>query len=347
MNTASIFRPALLACAAAGLASGKTASAQEFNQPQDSGYYFRLGAAARFGVKASITGNRPVLPTGVYDNGYVLPDAGSDPGGPISGKTWNWGYNSPSQIQGNDLSFSRYDNVPAMGRKDVDVSSPLLGGEIIGGVNMLEFTIFDHTANLAIELGYNFSSFSTRLNTATTGTSTYTVRTFGYNGVVLPQAPYAGTPQGPGPLIDFNPSGQNVFTSTATTIFGGSLESSFHELRLGPSLNVALNGRLTLGFGAGYSSVFANSTLRYDESATFSDPSTPAFSRHGDINKARWSPGVYAELRAAYQINRQLSAYLGGDIASHKDVTFGDNTYQVKLNLGSTYGLKLGLGYSF
>jgi hypothetical protein len=347
MKTASIFRPALLACAAAGMASTRNISAQEFNQPEDSGYYFRLGGLARFGVKASITGARPVLPTGVYDNGFVLPDAGSAPGGPVSGKTWNWGYKSASQIQGNDLAFSRYDNVPAMGHSDVSVSSPLFGGELVGGIDMIEFNIFDHTAKLAVELGYNFSSFSSHLNATTSGTSTYTVRTFSYNGVVLPQAPYAGTPQGPGPLIDFNPSSENVFTSSATTIFGGSLESYFHEIRLGPALNVALNGRITLGFGAGYSSVFADSTLRYNESATFSDPNTPSFAGHGDINKAKWSPGAYAELRAAYQINRHLSAYLGGDIAYHKDVTFGDNSYQVKLNLGSTYGVKLGLGYRF
>jgi hypothetical protein len=344
MNTVSIFRPALLACAAAGLASARNASAQEFNQPEDSGYYFRLGGAARFGVKASITGTRPVLAPGAYDNGFVLPDAGSGPG---STKTWNWGYNSPSQVQGTDLAFSRYDNVPAMGHKEVSISNPMLGGEVVGGINMVEFTIFDHTANLALELGYNFSSFSSHLNATTAGTSSYTVQTYSYSGVVLPQAPYAGTPQGPGPLIDLNPNSTSVFTSSANTIFNSSLETYFHELRLGPSLNLALNGRWSLGLGVGYASVLADSTLRYNESATFSDPNIPSTSRQADINKAKWSPGAYAELRTAYQINRHLSAYLGGDIAYHKNVNYGDDTYQVKLNLGSTYGVKIGLGYSF
>jgi uncharacterized protein involved in copper resistance len=167
------------------------------------------------------------------------------------------------------------------------------------------------------------------------------------NGVVPPGAPYKGTPQGPGPLIDFNPSSTSVLTSPSTTVFNGTLEAYFHELRLGPSLNVEINGRWDVGFGVGYSSVFVDPTLRYNETSTFSDPGIPTRSGSGDINKAKWSPGAYAELRTEYRINRQLSAYLGADIAYHKNVTFGDSTYQAKIDLGSTYGVKIGLGYRF
>lgn len=341
MNTASFFRPVMLACAAAGMASVKNSSAQEFNQPEDSGYYLRFGAATRFGAKANVSAARPVLPAGVYNNGFVLPDVGG------GDQTWNWGYTSASQVQGNELVFSRYDNLPVMGRQDLDEASPLFGGELVGGIDMLEFTIFDRTAKLAIELGYGFSTFSSDLNSTSTGTATYTVRGYNFGGIVLPQPPYSGTFEGPGPVIDANPSSETVFTSPATTMFNGSLETFFHELRLGPAVNVALNGRWTIGVGAGYSSVLSDSTLRYDESTTFTDPSIPTATGRGDINHGRWSPGAYAELRTAYQINRHLSAYLGADVSYHKDVSFGDDTYRVNLDLGSTYGLKVGLGYRF
>lgn len=342
MNTAFFFRPALLACAAAGFASARNACAQEFNQPEDSGYYFRLGPATRFGVKASINANRPVLPEGVYDNGFVLPDIG----GPDSGFTWNWGYQSAGQIQGNNLVFSRYDNVPATKRLDADVDSPLFGGEIIGGIDIFEFTMLERTAKVSVELGYGFSSFSSDLSASTTGPATYTVRNHPF-GIILPQPPYSGTFDGPGPLIGLDPSSQSIFSSSANTVFKGSLEAYFHELRLGPALTVPLNGRISLGLSVGYSAVLADTTFRYNETTTFTDPSVPDFSSRADINKAKWSPGAYAELRAAYQINRHLSAYLGADVAYHKDVVLQTRHYEANLDLGSTYGLKLGLGYRF
>src|ERR1041385_7214480 len=136
MNKAALFiRPGLLACAATGLA--QNASAQEFDQPEPMGFYFRAGVASRFNVKASITGARPVLPAGVYDNGFVLPDIG----GTASGKTWNWGYNSSGQLAGGALILNRLDNVTSFGEQNLNVSNPILGGEVVGGAYMGEFYI--------------------------------------------------------------------------------------------------------------------------------------------------------------------------------------------------------------
>jgi hypothetical protein len=343
MNKAALLiRPGLLACAATGLA--QNALAQEFDQPEPMGFYFRAGVASRFNVKASITGARPLLPSGVYDNGFVLPDIG----GTASGKTWNWGYNSSGQLAGGQLILSRLDNVASFGQQNLDVSNPLLGGEIIGGAYLLEFNIGKRAARLGIELGYSFSSFSSKMNfSSSSEAANLTVGAYDLNGVVPPEAPYAGNPQGPGPLINLDPSSFTTTTSPGSTAFQGTLESSLHELRLGPAIELDLTDRWMVGFGAGYSSLFVNSTLRYTETSTFEDSNFPGGASTADINRAKWSPGLYAEIRASYRFTKNLSAYLGADAQSHKNVTFGDAAHQVKIGLGSTYGVKAGVSFGF
>lgn len=342
MNTASkLIRPGLLACAAAGFYPA--ASAQEFDRAEPAGFYFRGGVATRFNVKASITGSRAPLPPGVYDNGFVLPDIG----GTASDKTWNWGYNNAAQVASGQLVLNRLDNVPSFGQQNVNVSNPLLGGEIVGGAYLGEFEIGKRVARVGFEMGYSFTSFSSRMGFSSSGAASYTTAVHDLNGVIPPDAPYAGTPEGPGPLINLTPTSFNTVSSDALVGFAGTLESSFHEIRFGPSLELDLTDRWIIGLGAGYSSLFVNSTLRYTESATFTDPSFPGGPKDVDINKARWSPGLYAEARASYRFTQHLSAYVGADIETHKAVRFGDRDHQVKIDLGTTFGLKGGISFGF
>jgi hypothetical protein len=322
----------------------QNALAQEFDQPEPMGFYFRAGVASRFNVKASITGARPVLPAGVYDNGFVLPDIG----GTASGKTWNWGYHSSGQLAVGQLVLSRLDNVASFGQQNLDVSNPVLGSEIIGGAYLGEFEIGKRTARIGLELGYSFSSFSSKMNFSSSSQAAgFTVGGYDLDGVVAPDAPYEGTPQGPGPVINLNPSSLTTSTSPGITDFQGTLESSLHELRLGPALELDLSDRWIVAFGAGYSSLFVNSTLRYSETSTFTDPNFPTGTTTADINRAKWSPGLYAEIRANYRFTKNLSAYLGADAEYHKNVTFGDSAHQVKIDLGSTYGAKAGISFGF
>ena len=341
MNKAALLiRPGLLACAATGL--GQTALAQEFDQPEPMGFYFRGGVASRFNVKASISGARPVLGAGVYDNGFVLPDIGGSP------KTWNWGYNSSGQLAGGQLILSRLDNVASFGQQNLSVGNPLLGGEIIGGAYVAEFEIGKRSARVGVELGYSFSSFSSKMNfSSASAAASHTVAGYDLGGVIPPEAPYAGTPEGPGPVINLDPSSLTTISSPGVADFQGTLESSLHELRLGPSLEVDLNDRWMLAFSAGYSSLFVNSTLRYTETTSFQDLSFPSGTSTVDINKAKWSPGLFAEIRTSYRFTKRLSAYVGADIQTHKKVTFGDSAHQVKIDLGSTYGAKAGISFGF
>lgn len=347
MNIASVpHRPLFLTVLAAGLVAPGWVRAQDLDQPDRSGWYVRLGAATRFNVKAAITAVPLPAGAGVYNDGFVQPDVS----GTASGLTWNWGYNSASQVVGDHLMLSRLDGAPNIGRQDLNVGNPLFGGELIGGYHLREFALGKRTARLGFEMGYGYFSNSEGLNLAAAGTATRTTDGFGLNGIVPPIAPYAGSFYGPGPLVNLNPdaASHTVVVSPAAATFQGTLNTTLHNLRLGPVLDVDLSKRLSASFGAGFSSVYADAGLNYVESVTFSNPAIPASgpTRANDA-LAKWRPGVYAELRLNYQITRLLGVFVGGDFQHNDNMTFGDATHRVSLDLSMTYGLKGGLSFQF
>jgi hypothetical protein len=342
MNIQSASRS--LAMASVALTSVAAAHAQSEAGFGDSGWFLRADASARFNVKASISRTRPLLSPGTYDNGFVLPDIG----GTASGKTWNWGYNTLDQNVGGQLVLSRLDGVPGLAGQDLNVNSPLLGGELIGGYNFSPFQIGHRNARFAFEIGYGYSGFSENINLAESGTAALRTDSFGLGGIIPPLPPYAGTATGPGPLIDLNPSSQNVTVSPVTTAFRGSLETTFHDFRIGPAFSMDLTRRLTAAIGAGYSSVYIGSRVSYVESVNFSNPAMPAISPGStDFSKGSWYPGVYAEGRLHYRITDFLDVFVGGDIRHNGKLKFGDAAREVTIDITTTYAAKAGLTFQF
>jgi hypothetical protein len=332
----------------AGLTLHGSAPAQDFEGSQRSGFYMRLGAAARYNVKASITPIAPPTATGNYANGFVLPDIGGS-----TNLTWNWGYQSTNQVDAARglLNFYRYDNVPTLQASDAAVNSPLWGGELIGGYRMADFKIARKPAHFGMELGFGYSGFSQNVNRSVAGTGSYTTAAYSYNGILLPAAPYAGTFAGPGPLLNLNPD----VLATATDAPGGTvasvqgtLKSSFYELRFGPVLEWDLSRKFTASLGAGYSAIYVDAEWNYSQGVSFANPAIrPYGGISGKTFQSKWRPGVYAEMLVAYHISNRLNAYVGGDVHLNNSTTFGDSNYTVEINLDFTYQAKAGISYSF
>lgn len=349
MNISFSLQPLVLALAA-GLVTHGVVRAQDSDESNKSGYFLRLGGSARFNVQASITGTRPTLGPGIYDDGFILPDVG----GIAAGKTWNWSYDSTLQIQGNQLWHNRLDNVPTIGHRDINLSNPALGAEFIGGYHFHEFKLWKKPARFAIELGYGFSEFSQAMNFKAAGAAMRTTARQNL-GILPPVAPYVGTAEGPGPLINLNP-GTSLVSDPAggtTTSFQGTLENGFHEFRFGPSLELDLTKRFSVALGAGYSSIYTAAAFKYVETVSFNNPainnpSIPAIApSRGNVTKGAWHPGLYAELLLNYRITDHIGVFLGGDFHYNNQFTFGNAAYQVKLDLGTTYGAKAGLNVGF
>ena len=221
-NAPRLIPSAFMACVAT-LATERVVCAQRLDSPDSSGWFIRAGAVARFNVNASLGSIPPASGTGIYDDGYVLPDKG----GTASGKTWNWGYKGTNQVVGPVLDMNRFNAVPSIGEQDVKAGNPLLGGEIIGGYNFTQFEMGRRTARLGFEVGLGYSGFSENLNHSASGTASHTTDRYGMGGIVPPIAPYFGTAQGPGPLINLNPI---PGSSTLVQDFPGGTSTAFaHE----------------------------------------------------------------------------------------------------------------------
>ena len=318
----------------------RTAFAQFYDELDTSGWFIRAGGVARYNVKATLaTIAPPSQDPRVYQNGFVQPDIGG------GDKTWNWSYAENSQVANGSLAFNRFEFTPNTTPQSFHIDDPLFGAEVIGGYRFSELHIGKTPVRFGLEVGYGYSDFSSSLNTKTTGTSTYRTNFFALNGVVPPLAPYTGTPQGPGPLIPLEPTQPTSSTEHPVSSTQASLDTTFHDFRVGPFFEIDLHRKLSLALGVGYSSVYTDATVHYDQVTTGSQIPIPSTS--GTLAKHTWHTGVYAETRLTYRITPLVGIYLGGDIRSHKDHNISDSNQTLNIDLGTTYGAKAGINFQF
>jgi hypothetical protein len=335
--------------AACGLIAFAAAAARgaepEFLIFDDGGYYFiRAGGRALFNVKASVTRERRPIQAGVYDDGYVLPSAA----GPASPQTWNWGYDRASQVTGGEVWLNRLENDPMAGLFSDETADASVGPEIVGGMELWRFETGQQYTRLGIELGYAFHNISVDNRSRATATSMWRSAAHSLGGTVAPAPPYRGTFGGPGPLLDLQPSATATLFSPSAATFDGELESSLHMIKLGLWLQYPISPRASLNASMGYASIYADTQLKYRDSLTFADPRIPDQSaRDRTLGGREWRPGGYAQARFEYRFTSQVGAYLGGEFAHHKDLTYSEEERRVTLDFGALFSVSAGLGVRF
>jgi hypothetical protein len=307
---------------------------------EGSGWFVRGGPRVLFGVKASVNRLTQTITPGVYDDGFVLPDVG----GTVSGRTWNWGYQDNAQVVGSQLRMSRLTGTPMAGLFDSRSFDPSLGGEIIGGMEITRFYIGRREARLGFEAGYGYNTFSLSERSSANSTATLTAGAYNVGSTIVPQAPYAGTFQGPGPLIDLNPSISGTINSLSQASFDGKLENSLHQMKLGFWLDYPLSQRMTTSLSLGYSAVYADSRLKYQETVTFANPALASFGpTYKTVSGGGWRPGMYAQLRLGYDFSRHVGAYLGGDFQCNGNFHYEGEGRSVNLNFQTLLAATVGV----
>ena len=331
-------RVATIACAA--FLTG-AARAQDYDAAENSGWFARVDAVARFNIKATLEHKNPTMGPGVFNNGFVLPDAGGS-----STLTWNWGYTDASQIVGSDIVFQRYDNAPTVGKQTI-YDDPTLGGEFVGGYRFNDIELGKRTARISLQIGYGYTEFSQSMNFGASGSVTYSTSSHSLNGIIPPSPPYSGTPQGPGPLISLPENNSTTITSGAATSFTGGLDATFQTLRMGPAFEVDLTKKLSMEVGFGYAAVYADASLNYTEVQTFTNPSVPTIKTVRTLDKTDWEPGIYFELLGSYQFTRRLGAFVGADYQYNNSLKLVDAAHKVTIDLSSTFAAKAGIRVLF
>jgi hypothetical protein len=307
-----------------------------YRERQDKGYFVRAAGKALFNVGVTVETTRPVYSTGEYADGYVLPDVGGSPD-----LTWNWGYQSAAQVVGDALVLERYDNLPPLGTQEATGLAP--GGEVLAGLELGRFQLGKRTARLGVEVGYGFNDLS--VDTGATGSSvvTYNAATYALNGIDPPSAPYAGTPEGPGPLIGRMPTSTTTLSSPSQVTESGEFNAGLHNFKLGLWMDYPLSDRLFTSLSLGYASIYADAQFTYTEA--FTVPAQTTTNTVGGRDK--WKAGFYAQWRVAYQVSRRVDAFLGVDYQWNDEMVFSGSDRNITLDFSALIGAVVGVQFNF
>ena len=277
MNKKSLLAWAFIAVSslAAFSASGESSEEQPTrhmelrDKPEVSKDQYRLNYRLGFNISATIKNlgtsgaqtypppppppNGPfVSATGVtYRDGYV----GVDTSGNAGGVTWYWGYARSDQILGDTLLLSSSTSGTLF--KDID-NAPQHGIELTYARRLGEC----NWCKWGLESGVNYMDLDFR-SRAVADPRLLTVDAFslGSPPIVPPLAPYAGSFNGPGPLINAKP------TSYPVTVVS-EFDPAVFGVKLGPYLEIPLTQRLAFNLSGGFALLFADGDFLVQQTVT-------------------------------------------------------------------------------
>jgi hypothetical protein len=322
-------------------------AAQELDAPVYEPIWFvRVSPRVLFNVRASISPTPTTFTPGVYDDGFVLPDIA----GAGAASTWNWGYDSADQVSsGTHLILNRLTGAPELGFDGDGTADPSFGGELVVGAELARVTLGNREARLGIELGYAYHSVS--ISDRQTGATMATLTQDGYalNGIVPPLAPYAGTFNGPGPLISLgsDPGASQVINSAAQGSYDGELNSELHHFKAGVWLEYPFTDRFYGALSLGYSSLYADSRLEFTEQLDFTDPGIPDQLNSHTVSGRDWNPGFYTQIRFGYDFNKHFGVFAGAEFQYNSTHDFHGEGREVSLEFQALLSGTAGLVFRF
>jgi hypothetical protein len=285
-----------------------------------------------------------------YADGFVFRDGGTVANG---GDTWFWGYNNASQVSGDAISFHGGNGTAATVTetsntesgafsKDIDGNSPFVQLEWIKPLN--------ESVNIGLQGAFSFlSTGASRTFSTFTGNKSRTdfgityADTYSLGGGIVPQAPYAGTLQGPGFLISNIPMNRVASQSAS----GGETASAFnsihtdfdlklYSLSFGPVMEYH-RGPLAVQASAGLTINIADWDVNQKESLLVSRNGGPAAA------ESNWrdhdggtdvKPGFFLQAAVSRQLNAQWSINVLGryDVVGDVEVKAGPSSGSADLS---------------
>lgn len=189
------------------------------------------------GLGGSLNPNNPGLygHNSQYDNGYV----GVDSSGNAGGQTWNWGYaNANQQVNPANSTIEMDRNTGSSQSSSQNVTMP--GFEMEYSHDL----IVKPNYHIGVEGALNFSMADIKHSSSFQSTISSNANFYGYTPGTLPPgynggsgvAPYNGTFDGPGFLLNSAGSGSSVLgTSSATIVQTDDTKVYATGIRLGPT----------------------------------------------------------------------------------------------------------------
>lgn len=298
-----------------------------------------------------------------YSDGFVLPD--------ITGsatQTWNWGYNSASQVQGNSLVFSGSSSSltqsTSLASRDSGWSDDLQNAGVelrAESPALFQWRQF----SLSAAMGYSFTrdeadesreAFHAQRTTWLQQSSVRDV--YDITAIApIPGAPFQGTFNGPGPVISLTPQSslgggsgdrEELYEDVYSSTVHQSLDIRLHTLSFGPKVST-IAGRVRIVGGLGLAVNIADYDADYEERLTVRRGSgrERLLRRWQDSNSGTdVVPGFYLETAAEFLLAPQWVGYVSGryDWAGSVDGRLGPSSFDVDL---SGWTLGIGVLYRF
>jgi hypothetical protein len=271
-----------------------------------------------------------------YDDGYVRVDATNND----AGKTWNWGmdYSTPTFV-GNSFPFNKNSFSSSAANSDDDADSQ--------GVNLSWVTmgkpIKDHGYfSVLASMDFNRLSVESNLSGAATLTQLQDLYDYSSFNPALVSFPYAGTYDGPGPLLSDTP------VRSINTITGGVHHMALMELEgnlllfgVGGEYSHQINDRLTLLTHAKYMFGWFNGDFDYEDHFLFG--SAPHSGDSGSYNVAETLTGSSIGLGLMWNINDRSAIFFSANkiFMDRIDGEADGRTFYLDLESG----IQLTLGY--
>jgi hypothetical protein len=307
----------------------------------------RVRISGRFGfdVSAQVKNLPPAgVTAGSYDDGFVHPDISGGAGG----KTWNWGYANASQVVGDTLHFDRVESSPRDGTTDSLSKTPTAGFEILYGRELTRLRLSaNSSAVIGAEVGFGTMDYNLSGGSTVNGTVTQTTDIYNLNGITPPLAPYAGTYNGPGPLLNLSPTSSSSGQLAASSSISERVRSLVYGFKLGPFVEVPLYKRLSLELGAGVAAVIADTELEFTETVSVPAGVNPLLLRGVKVNHSESLFGFYGTGSLAYEVGADIRIFAGGQYQHLGNASVTGGNKEATLKLGGTIEAVVGVSIGF
>jgi hypothetical protein len=306
--------------------------------------HFRIGVLLGMNISANFTrngtfgisGNNPAQ--GIYDDGYVRTDNTGNAGG----QTAYWGYDNASQLSGSILTMSAANSFTTSS-SDKEQGGVFPGFDMAYGDNLW---YWKH-ARVGWEFGFGLLPINITDNQSAPATVNQSTYTFSTGGIIVPQAPYQGSPNG-GP---FEPTIPTNYTSSAVLpppngIVSGSqsLDVMLYTFRLGPTFYWDLSDKVGMSLGAGPAVGFVSGDYKYDEVISANNISAH---NSGKIGGTDFVYGGYFNAMVMYHAVENGDIYAGIQFMPMSNATISGGGRQGRLNLGGQVHFSIGVNWPF
>jgi hypothetical protein len=164
--------------------------------------------------------------------------------------------------------------------------------------------------------------------------------------VVVPEAPYRGTFEGPGVLIGDTPA------RTLSAVPGGSVidgdwrsEAALYGFRLGPYLHVPLTRRIGVIASGGFVGALIDAEFTFWETVTMAGAGNLTSAASG--SRSDWLAGGYVGVRISMALTKRVSGSLGSRYQSLGRFSETVAGRTAEINFDATVNATIGVAYSF